>query len=510
MIWLYEAIDDVKKHYPDIDDDMFMQIIAVDPTFKNNNTVGTYGKWLLNLYKKGQLSEDQFEEARTVLTQFETYKQRLSSKDIGQYKTLDAVSDAVAEVIQDTSMLSKSQRQKWMKKVKAGKVEAPAEDNYDIPFEDENWIVYIPHTHEASMKLGDGTNWCTARPSSDYYDRYTNKGNKLYIVKRKDTGDRWQFSDMSYEFRDEDDDTFGAYDFRHDYEDDNGDLIDYLDSVGFDEADEYGEGGEETEETYQDGLWQVWHYENNGSFIYRLLGVADNVYPDDFAGTDVLIPDDITEIGTAAFSNFPDCNIVIPNSVDSIHSHAFKNSDISVIKIPRTVVGVEDGLFVDCANLKTVIFSPLNMAIPSITFLRCRSLTSAIFPDGVRSVGSRSFCECDSLKLVSLGTEVNLLQRGSFMECSSLKVVHMGCDNAKIGVGGDVFYDCLSLSDIHITGTIIAIKGLISPTMKQPITIYVDSESRDAIIDYVKRTRKSNVSVADEETYDIIYRYQGE
>lgn len=51
--YLLEDIAAVREHYPSIDDETFDKLIRLDPTFKENvDRVGTYGKWLLDLYKK--------------------------------------------------------------------------------------------------------------------------------------------------------------------------------------------------------------------------------------------------------------------------------------------------------------------------------------------------------------------------------------------------------------------------------------------------------------------------
>ena len=51
---LIEDIAAVQKNFPNIDDETFKHLIALDPTFNpNRDSVGTYGKWILTLYYKG-------------------------------------------------------------------------------------------------------------------------------------------------------------------------------------------------------------------------------------------------------------------------------------------------------------------------------------------------------------------------------------------------------------------------------------------------------------------------
>lgn len=48
-----ETIASVMANYPNIPEDQFLSIISLDPTYKEGrDSVGKYGKWLLNLYNK--------------------------------------------------------------------------------------------------------------------------------------------------------------------------------------------------------------------------------------------------------------------------------------------------------------------------------------------------------------------------------------------------------------------------------------------------------------------------
>lgn len=55
-VFLNEDIEAVKKYYPNIPDDTFMQLIELDPTYRGNDSLGKYGKWLLNLYNRNKIS----------------------------------------------------------------------------------------------------------------------------------------------------------------------------------------------------------------------------------------------------------------------------------------------------------------------------------------------------------------------------------------------------------------------------------------------------------------------
>jgi hypothetical protein len=152
MIYLYEDIDAVRKYYPKINDSVFMELIQLDPTYRDgSNSLGKYGKWILNLYNKGAISEDDFGEITPLLNQFTTYRNRIKNKDLNSYKTLDDLDAVVSAVVDDDSMLSDRQKLRFKKNLKAGRVSTAAEDDYDVVLEDSRYIVYVPNTHEASM-----------------------------------------------------------------------------------------------------------------------------------------------------------------------------------------------------------------------------------------------------------------------------------------------------------------------------------------------------------------------
>jgi hypothetical protein len=113
---------------------------------------------------------------------------------------LDALADTLTSVIDDDSMLTPRQKVRFLKNVKSGKIKTNAEDDYDVVLNTPKFIVYVPNTHEASMKLGKGTDWCTAHENPDWYNRYTKDSGKLYIIRDKKTGERWQYSDSTEDF----------------------------------------------------------------------------------------------------------------------------------------------------------------------------------------------------------------------------------------------------------------------------------------------------------------------
>ena len=208
--YLQEGIEDVKKYYQDIDSDKFMKIISLDPTYKEGvDKVGNYGKWLLNLYKKHNLKDEDFYKVTDYLTEFEQKRRWFKNKDIQQFKSLGDLAKALDEV--EVGELSVNQKDKQFKR------ELKHKDlNADKVFEDSNWEVWIPKDYTSSCKLASNTEWCTgpsSKGNSSYYDRYSKQGSLYIIINKQNRDDKFQFHFESSQFMNRYDEGINLVDF---------------------------------------------------------------------------------------------------------------------------------------------------------------------------------------------------------------------------------------------------------------------------------------------------------
>lgn len=208
------------KYYNDIDDNTFNAIVASDPTYDPNkpNKMGKYGKWLLGLYKIKRLKVEDLYKAKQYLSVYVKYINMVSVKDINQLRSLQDLYSVIKEFIDDPNQATSHNDE--IRKIKEG-----AEKVY----EDNEWIIIIPHTKEASCYYGKGTQWCTAAEKSmNYFDKYNEEGD-LFININKRTQEKYQFHFESESFMDATDTeiespiddtidlTNGAIDFYIDY-----------------------------------------------------------------------------------------------------------------------------------------------------------------------------------------------------------------------------------------------------------------------------------------------------
>lgn len=191
-MYLFEAAslgDIYTKYYSDIPEDVFNQIIASDPTYREGK-MGKYGKWLLSLYKSNNLKLEDLYKATNYLRRFVDYYNVIQNKDINKIKSLQELYDIVRPYLDGNLATSKSD---YARRIKEG-----AEKVY----EDDGWLIVVPHTKEASCYYGKGTQWCTAADKgNNMFDRYNDEG-LLYINIDKSSGDKYQFHFESDSFMD--------------------------------------------------------------------------------------------------------------------------------------------------------------------------------------------------------------------------------------------------------------------------------------------------------------------
>ena len=97
------------------------------------------------------------------------------------------------------------------------------------------------------------------------------------------------------------------------------------------------------------------------------LNYASNFYLNEELLTDIIIPEDITEIKDEAFAGYDNLkSVTIHDNLTSIGKHAFSNCDgLTNITIPSSVTSIGDGAFLSCSGLANV--TSFATTAPSIT-----------------------------------------------------------------------------------------------------------------------------------------------
>ena len=168
--------------------------------------------------------------------------------------------------------------------------------------------------------------------------------------------------------------------------------------------------------------------------------------------TDLVIPDDVTSIGSYAFGYCSTLtSITIPNSVTSIGASAFAGcSGVKTITIPNGVTLISGSVFSGCSSLKSVVIPNKVTAIGDWAFQNCSNLTSIVLPNNVVSVGRNAFNGCSKLASATIGSSVRTINVKAFANCPDLADIY--CNAIQVpSTSSDAFEDSyINLATLHV------------------------------------------------------------
>ncbi|MBO5457753.1 MAG: leucine-rich repeat protein [Clostridia bacterium] len=210
--------------------------------------------------------------------------------------------------------------------------------------------------------------------------------------------------------------------------------------------------------------------------------IYDQAFNNNDKITSVIIPDNVTSIGSRAFD---DCDsltsVVIGDSVTSIGERAFSFCDsLTSVEIPDSVTSIGDYAFNSCSSLtfneygncqylgneenpyhaliqaKTENYSAYTIhedtkVIADYAFSGCTRMSSIVIPDSVTSIGNGAFSFCDSLTSVEIPDSVTSIGGGAFCGCSNLTSVEI--PDSVTSIGYEAFVGCSSLTSVYYKGT---------------------------------------------------------
>jgi len=156
--------EDLKKKYSEKYDEEDLDFILGISDLQDFNH--KYTDWVLKHILAYADVDEMAEVAVELVKDFDKYQKNLEKKDINQYLSFEELDKALFPL-------------------KVKEKERELENQTEKIYEDDNFLVLVPKTIEASCKYGSGTKWCTTVKGADHFQRYTSGNQGLYYIIRK-------------------------------------------------------------------------------------------------------------------------------------------------------------------------------------------------------------------------------------------------------------------------------------------------------------------------------------
>ena len=173
-------------------------------------------------------------------------------------------------------------------------------------------------------------------------------------------------------------------------------------------------------------------------------------YHEEVGVAQVVIPNDVTEIGISSFERCDSLkSVVIPDSVTSIGDRAFFGCrSLVTVTLPDSVTRLGDYVFYGCASLESVVLSYGITHINICAFLWCESLKSVYIPESVVSIEEWAFYGCHKLVDLKIPKSVVRIASYAFHYCRSLQTIDI--PEGLTSLGDHAFSGCASIEGVVI------------------------------------------------------------
>ena len=196
-------------------------------------------------------------------------------------------------------------------------------------------------------------------------------------------------------------------------------------------------------------------YNDCGEF---LLG-----YPGGLTAEIFTVPEKVWNIEANAFRNNQHLKkVVLPEGVTQIMSRAFQNSVVEDVNIPSTVSLLDEGIFIDCANLKAAAVPEGVTVLPYATFAGCYSLETVTLPQSLLEIGDFAFEDCKVMKIPALPDGLKSIGQRAFLGCRQMRNLKLPASVSFIDYGAFAstpWFDALPDGPVYLNNVLYTYKG---------------------------------------------------
>lgn len=193
--------------------------------------------------------------------------------------------------------------------------------------------------------------------------------------------------------------------------------------------------------------------DGNGK-TYRVVKLYQDIFESGKI-TKVVVPEEVTTIGSCAFQSSMVESVVLPSTLREIEFCAFIGcSKLSSITIPEGVKKVEYNTFERCNSLRSVTLPNSINTIEESAFEHCSKLRSIELPSSVKEIGKKAFCS-SGLEVLPNIQGVKVINEQAFVGLN-LTLVRIPEGVKKIDINS--FSGCSRLAQLTIPSSVDSIE----------------------------------------------------
>lgn len=170
-------------------------------------------------------------------------------------------------------------------------------------------------------------------------------------------------------------------------------------------------------------------------------------YPQAKTGDSYVVPDDVKEIGNAAFRSAMIKSISLPDGLTKLGDSAFVGSGLTEFTLPKTISIVPESLLGGCAALEKITLHEGVTAIGDGAFFECAALEKIDLPAGLQRIGGDAFAFCAALRELTLPEGLSELGPCALYGTAISSIT---IPKSITALKSDLFSFCVNLSEVKL------------------------------------------------------------